>query len=61
VSAAYRSVTTQVVLDGDTLRLQVIDYVGEDPLAAGRYTYVLTVSGVGTATPVLRQLLRRDD
>ena len=61
VSAAYRSATTQVVLDGDTLRLQVIDYVGEEPLDAGRYTYVLSVSGVGTASPVLRQVLRQDD
>lgn len=61
VSAAYRSATTQVVLDGDTLRLQVIDYVGEEPLDAGRYTYVLSVSGVGTAWPALRQVLRQDD
>jgi hypothetical protein len=61
VSSAYRSATTQVVLDGDTLRLQVIDYVGEEPLDAGRYTYVLSVFGVGTARPVLRQVLRQDD
>jgi hypothetical protein len=61
VSVAYRSATTQVVLDGDTLRLQVIDYVGEEPLSAGRYTYVLTVSGAGTAAPVLHQVLRKDD
>jgi len=61
VSAAYRSATTQVVLEDDTLRLQVIDYVGEEPLDAGRYTYVLSVSGVGTARPVLRQVLRQDD
>lgn len=61
VSVAYRSATTQVVLDGDTLRLQVIDYVGEEPLSAGRYTYVLTVSGAGTAALVLHQVLRKDD
>lgn len=61
VSAAYRIATTQVVLGGDTLRLQVIDHVGEEPVDAGRYTYVLSVSGVGTATPALHQLLRRDD
>ena len=49
VSTAYRIATTQVVLGADTLRLQVIDYVGEEPLPAGRYTYVLTVSGLGDA------------
>lgn len=60
VSAAYRIATTRVVVDSDTLRLQVIDYVGETPLSDGRYTYVLTVT-TGSGTPVLSQALRRDD
>jgi hypothetical protein len=61
VTGAYRIATTQVLIGDDTLGLQVIDYVGEDPLPEGRYTYVLTVSGLGTAAPDLTQVLRPDD
>lgn len=39
---AYRIATTQVVTGSDTARLQVIDFVGEEPLDPGRYTYVLS-------------------
>ena len=60
VSQAYRIVTTQVVIESDTLRLQVIYFVGEDPLAAGRYTYVLDVYGLGTEHPSLTQEFRED-
>ncbi|MBT8398282.1 MAG: hypothetical protein KJN92_15015 [Gemmatimonadetes bacterium] len=41
VPKAYRIVTAEVVVGQDTARAQVIDYVGEDPLDPGRYTYVL--------------------
>jgi hypothetical protein len=41
VDKAYRIATAQVVTGTDTARLQVIDYVGEEPLEGGRYTYVL--------------------
>lgn len=45
VEKAYRIATVEVVAAQDTARLQVIDYVGETPLKAGRYTYVLLVFG----------------
>ena len=35
VTMAYGIATTQVVVGADTIRLQVIDYVGEEPLGAG--------------------------
>jgi hypothetical protein len=61
VTTAYRFATTQVVVQGDTLRLQVIDFVGEEPLDGGRYTYVLGVDGLGTTSPSLTQTFRKDD
>ncbi len=60
VSSAYRIATTQVVIEEDTLRLQVIDFVGEEPLSAGRYTYVLNVYGLGSEHPSLTQEFRQD-
>ncbi len=45
VAKAYRIATAVVVASQDTARLQVIDFVGETPLEAGRYTYVLRVFG----------------
>ena len=42
VSKAYRIASAHVVMGQDTARLQVIDYVGEQPLDDGRYTYVLS-------------------
>lgn len=45
MNGAYHYGLIEVVTDGDTLRLVPIDYVGEEPLAAGRYTFVLDVEG----------------
>ena len=45
VNVGYGIATTEVVVGTDTLRLQVIDFVGETPLAEGRYTYVLSIAG----------------
>ena len=42
---AYRYGYVEVVAEGDTLRLVPIDYVGEEPLARGQYTFVLDVEG----------------
>ena len=42
VDRGYRIATTQVVTGPDTARLQVIDFVGEEPLDPGRYTFVLS-------------------
>lgn len=41
VERAYRYAYVWTLMDGDTLALQPIDYVGESLLAAGRYTYRL--------------------
>ena len=43
VEKSYRFATTQVVTGNgaDTARLQVIDFVGEEPLDEGRYTFSL--------------------
>lgn len=43
VRRAYRMATVQAVLGPDTARLQVIDFVGETPLARGKYSYLLDV------------------
>lgn len=43
VSAAYRFVTIDAFFPDTTLRLQVIDYVGESTLPPGRYTYILSL------------------
>ena len=42
VGKAYRIAGAQVITAQDTARLQPIDFVGEEPLAPGRYTYVLS-------------------
>jgi hypothetical protein len=42
VERAYQIASTWVVTSSDTARLQVIDFVGEEPLSPGRYTYVLS-------------------
>lgn len=43
---AYRYAFVQIEVNGDTLSLQPIDYVGESPLKNGRYTFQLYVSGM---------------
>lgn len=43
VSKAYRIASAEVVIGSDTARIQVIDYVGEESLDPGRYTYILRV------------------
>lgn len=60
VTTAFRIATTEVEIDTDTLRLQVIDFVGEEPLSAGRYTYVISVVDLGTPSPSLGQVIRQD-
>ena len=42
---AYRYGAITAEAAGETYRLVPFDFVGEEPLAAGRYTYVLTVDG----------------
>lgn len=59
VEKAYRIATTEVIVEADTLRLQVIDFVGEEPLEPGRYTYVLTVSDANGEHRLLTQELHR--
>ncbi len=43
VREAYRYAYVETVVQGDTLALQPIDYVGESLLDGGRYTYRLTL------------------
>lgn len=40
---AYRYATVEATAANEDLRFQPYDYVGEKPLAPGRYTYVLDV------------------
>ena len=47
VSTAYRYAYIEVQIAGEELRIQPIDYVGENALGAGKYTYALAVSGSG--------------
>jgi hypothetical protein len=60
VSKAYRIATTEVIVGADTLRLQVIDFVGEEPLGPGRYTYVLVVSELANGDLEFTQQFRED-
>lgn len=39
VDRAYQIVTVEATVGTQTVRQQVIDYVGETPLGGGRYTY----------------------
>ena len=59
VSLSYRIATTEVVVGTDEYRLQVIDFVGEEPLSSGRYTFVLGLTGNGPPFG-LTQTLRED-
>lgn len=42
VALAYRYAYVKVEANGEERVLQPIDYVGEEPLGAGRFTYVLS-------------------
>ena len=43
VDKAYRIASAAVVLGPDAAAVQVIDFVGEHPLKAGRYTFIFRV------------------
>ena len=55
VSKAYRYAYIEVELGGEELVLQPIDYVGENLLRSGRYTYVLNVTVEGQLTLEFRE------
>lgn len=55
VETAYRYAYIEVEIDGEELRIQPIDYVGEEPLEPGRYTYALNVTVEGHLTLELRE------
>ncbi len=50
VSQAYRYAYIEVQIAGEELIIQPIDYVGENKLGAGKYTYALNVSVEGQLT-----------
>ena len=52
VDRAYHIATVVAVTATDSTRIQVIDFVGEEPLEEGRYTLVL--SSVNPSGPQLR-------
>jgi len=47
VKNAYGYAPVEVTIQGGSLRLQPQDYLGEKPLAPGRYTYALSVDESG--------------
>lgn len=55
VTAAYRYAYIEVQIGGQVLKIQPIDYVGETPLEAGRYTYQLNVTVEGHLTLDFRE------
>jgi hypothetical protein len=42
VAKAYRYAQIEVTIHGKTIALRPMDYVGEEPLAPGNYTYALS-------------------
>jgi hypothetical protein len=50
VSEAYRYAYIEVQISGEELVLQPIDYVGENTLRPGKYTYLLNVTVEGHLT-----------
>lgn len=60
VERAYPYAMVEVVIDDETLRMQPIDYVGEELLEPGRYTYVLDLRDGATGATGLELTLRRD-
>ncbi|MGE0441700.1 MAG: hypothetical protein AB7L66_18395 [Gemmatimonadales bacterium] len=59
VSKAYQFASVRAYFGADSAGLQVIDYVGEQPLGSGHYTYVLGLSS-DPAFWRLTLTLRRD-
>lgn len=55
---AFRIASVRALTSSDTFALQVIDYVGEEPLDPGRYTYVL--ENPDPETRFIGQRLRKD-
>lgn len=41
---AYRYAYVKLSINGETYIIQPIDYVGEEPLPSGKYTYLITAS-----------------
>jgi hypothetical protein len=55
VSTAYRYALIIVQVAGEELRLQPIDYVGENELLDGHYTYALNLTIEGHLTLTFRE------
>ena len=55
VETAYRYAYIEVEIDGEVLKIQPIDYVGETPLGPGFYTYLLNVTVEGHLTLEFRE------
>lgn len=60
VPTAYRIATVAGRLDGEPFAIQVIDYVGEEPLGDGRFTYVLDVFDPNSTEPSVTLTVRED-
>lgn len=60
VPTAYRIATVSGHLEGDPFRIQVIDFVGEEPLGEGEFTYVLDVFDPSSTRPSVTLTLRED-
>lgn len=50
VDRAYRYAAVRAVVEGDTLRITPVDYVGESLLEGGAYTYQIGLSGSRSLT-----------
>jgi len=60
VPTAYGIATVTGLRDGEPFAIQVIDYVGEEPLGDGRFTYVLDVFEPESTAPSVFLTLRED-
>lgn len=54
IGKAYRYTAVTVLVEGEEVELVPIDYVGEDPLDGGRYTYELHYDGGSLALMLVR-------
>ena len=55
VETAYRYAYIEVQIGSEVLKIQPIDYVGEEPLGSGFYTYHLNVTVEGYLTLEFRE------